>query len=130
MVSARRFVVYIPYPGSRQHVTDAFAPHILFRAYAHKQGMHLLVESIGIGKHSVVYCLDIRLRRQKDGSAERSDISEPVQICQSRFKSLVSAPRKACHRTVVPVCQRTESLVDIGDNVVQQNGSERSAQFP
>ena len=61
----------------------------IVRTPVHIEVMYLLVEGIGIGKHSVVSRLHVKT---EDGTTERAHPCELVEVVQHHVERLVTAP--------------------------------------
>ena len=65
---------------------------LAFRTLPKEKGMHLAVELVRIGKHTIVCFLDVLSRTQENSTAERTDMRKLVQVVQCHLERLVPAP--------------------------------------
>lgn len=111
-----------------QVLTELLCSEILLAASAHKEGVNLGIEGLGIRESPVIKFGEISARSHEYGAAESSQMGEFVQIPQSYLEGLVSAPGKACKRAAVPVRPDPESLLYERNDVIEEHRSERSAE--
>ena len=95
----------------------------VLRAPVHIHVVDLLVELIGIGEHTMISRLQVKA---KDSTAEGTQPGELIHVVEHDVEGLVSTPGEAGHSAVVAVGLRAEVCIDIRNEVVQEDGIERS----
>lgn len=124
MGGARRLIVV----GIDAHLVEVVhhflgAKHLVHAlgTAAHQEVVNLLVECLRIGEHTVIGSIQVET---EDGTTEGSDVRELVEVGEYHVERLVTTPGETSHGTVVTIGLRAEVGIDVGDEVVEQDGIE------
>src|SRR5690554_59235 len=89
--------------------------------------MYFLIESSRIFEDSIV-CLIQLIGVDHTSTTESSNVGKFIEIVKGDIKGLQSTPGESCHCPVFTVGQHSEAGFNVGDDLVQQDGSEVGAE--
>ena len=66
VMSARRFLIRMLDAGMLKRGRNFIAAEVLLRAHAEKESVHLVIERLAVGKHSIIYAVNLsRIKKQR-----------------------------------------------------------------